>query len=226
MKRADGSTACVSHADPPVGTYATISGQEETLPDPDALKGKNSHEDHQRILAAAVDRAVSLQTVCPCVPRSIGHRSRIRGVWEVCGAWRLVAGASDVRALWLRRLLRQVEEQARPRAFPPNWPSLDPALQRAGYGLGVVLRGRGASRPDMTEVFVAGAYFGSPRTGVLTRWQARRKSWALPIFDRSTPDPWAAGLPASSFAAASSSGDGGSAGSFDDGGPRPTAFRS
>jgi hypothetical protein len=35
----------------------------------------------------------------------------------------------------------------------------------------------------MTEVFVAGAYFGSPRTGVLTMWQARRKSWALPIFE-------------------------------------------
>src|SRR5215207_7846089 len=81
-------------------------------------------------------------------------------------AWRLVAGASDVPAVWLRRLLRQVKEQARPRAFPPNWPSLDPALQRAGYGLGVVLGGRGASRPDMTEVFVAGAYFGSPRTCV------------------------------------------------------------
>jgi len=27
----------------------------------------------------------------------------------------------------------------------------------------------------MTEVLVAGAYFGSPRTGVLRRWQARRK---------------------------------------------------
>jgi hypothetical protein len=143
------------------------------LPDPDFLKEK-PHEDHQRILAAAVDRAVPLQTVFPCVPRSIGHRSRIRGVWKVRGAWRLVAGASDVPAVWLRRLLRQVKEQARPRAFPPNWPSPDPALQRAGYGLGVVLRGRGASRPDMTEVFVAGAYFGSPRTGVLTRWQARR----------------------------------------------------
>ena len=138
---------------------------------------RNSHEDHQRILAAAVDRAVSLQAVFPCVPRSIGHRSRIRGVWEMRGAWRLVAGASDVPTVWLRRLLRQVKEQARPRAFPPNWPSLDPALQRAGYGLGVVLRGRGASRPDMTEVLVAGAYFGSPRTGVLRRWQARRKPW-------------------------------------------------
>jgi hypothetical protein len=33
-----------------------------------------------------VDRAVPLQTVFPCVPRSIGHRSRIRGVW---GMWRL-----------------------------------------------------------------------------------------------------------------------------------------
>jgi hypothetical protein len=134
-----------------------------------------------------VDRAVPLQAVFPSVPRPIGHRSRIRGVWGMRGAGGLVAGTSDVPAVWLRRLLRQVKEQACPRAFPPNWPSLDPALQRAGYGLGVVLRGRGASRPDMTEVFVAGAYFGSPRTGVLTRWQARRKSWALPIFDRSTP---------------------------------------
>jgi len=58
--------------------------------------------------------------------------------------------------VWLRRLLRQVKEQARPRAFPPNWPSLDPALQRAGYGLGVVLCGRGPSRPDMTEVLLPG----------------------------------------------------------------------
>jgi hypothetical protein len=66
-----------------------------------------------------------------------------------------MASASDVPAVWLRRLLRQVKEQARPRAFPPNWPSLDPALQGAGYGLGVVLRGRGASRPDMTHIFVA-----------------------------------------------------------------------
>ena len=94
-----------------------------------------------------------------------------------------MASASDVPAVWLRRLLRQVKEQARPRAFPPNWPSLDPALQGAGYGLGVVLRGRGASRPDMTHFFVAGAYFGSPRTGVLATWQARSKSWALPIFE-------------------------------------------
>jgi hypothetical protein len=139
-----------------MGTHATIGGQEGLLPDPDSPEGRNSHEDHQRIIAAAVDRAVSLQTVYPRVPRSIGRRSRIRGVWKVRGAWRLVAGASDVPAVWLRRLLRQVEEQARPRAFQPNWPSLDPALQRAGYELGVVLRGRGASRPDMTEVFVAG----------------------------------------------------------------------
>ena len=72
------------------------------------------------------------------------------------GAGGLVAGTSDVPAVWLRRLLRQVKEQARPRAFPPNWPSLDPALQGAGYGLGVVLRGRGASRPDMTEVLLPG----------------------------------------------------------------------
>ncbi|MDF2761120.1 MAG: hypothetical protein K0S99_3755 [Thermomicrobiales bacterium] len=72
------------------------------------------------------------------------------------GAWRLVAGASDVPTVWLHRLLRQVKEQARPRAFPPNWPSLDPALQRAGYGLGVVLCGRGPSRPDMTEVLLPG----------------------------------------------------------------------
>ena len=71
-------------------------------------------------------------------------------------ARRLVAGASDVPAVWLRRLLRQVKKQARPRAFPPNWPSLDPAFQGAGYGLGVVLRGRGASRPDMTEVLLPG----------------------------------------------------------------------
>jgi hypothetical protein len=98
-----------------------------------------------------MDRAVPFQIVFPCVPRSIGHRSRIRRVWEMRGAWRLVAGASDVPTVWLRRLLRQVKEQARPRAFPPNWPSLDPALQRAGYGLGVVLCGRGPARPDMTE---------------------------------------------------------------------------
>ena len=39
----------------------------------------------------------------------------------------------------------------------------------------------------MTEVFVAGAYLGSPRTGVLTRWQARRKSCALLIFDPTHP---------------------------------------
>jgi hypothetical protein len=103
-----------------------------------------------------MDRAVPYQSVFPCVPRSIGHRSRIRGVWEMRGAWRLVAGASDVPTVWLRRLLRQVKEQARPRAFPPNWPSLDPALQRAGYGLGVVLCGRGPARPDMTEVFCRG----------------------------------------------------------------------
>ena len=117
---------------------------------------ENAHEDHQRILAAAVDRAVPFQTVFPCVPRSIGHRSRIRSVWEMRGAWRLVAGASDVPTVWLRRLLRQVKEQARPRAFPPNWPSLDPALRRAGYGLGVVLCRRGPSRPDMTEVLLPG----------------------------------------------------------------------
>jgi hypothetical protein len=103
-----------------------------------------------------VDRAVPFQTVFPCVPRSIGHRSRIRGVWEMRGAGKLVAGASDVPTVWLRRLLRQVKEQARPRAFPPNWPSLDPALQRAGYGLGVVLCGRGPARPDMTEVLLPG----------------------------------------------------------------------
>jgi hypothetical protein len=103
-----------------------------------------------------VDRAVPFQTVFPSVPRSIGHRSRIRGVWEMRSAWRLVAGASDVPTVWLRRLLRQVKEQARPRAFPPNWPSLDPALQRAGYGLGVVLCGRGPARPDMTEVLLPG----------------------------------------------------------------------
>ena len=72
------------------------------------------------------------------------------------GAWRLVAGASDVPTVWLRRLLRQVKEQARSRAFPPNWPSLDPALRRAGYGLGVVLCGRGPARPDMTEVCCRG----------------------------------------------------------------------
>ena len=71
-------------------------------------------------------------------------------------AWRLVACASDVPAVWLRRLLRQVKEQARPRAFPPNWPSINPAPQGAGYGLGVVLRRRGASRPDMTEVLLPG----------------------------------------------------------------------
>jgi hypothetical protein len=144
---------------------------------------EDSYEDHQRILAAAMDRTVPLQTVFPCLPRSIRQRSGIRCVWEVRVAWGLLAGASDVPAVWLRRLLRQVKEQARPRAFPPNWPSLDPALQGAWYGLGVVLRGRGASRPDMTEVFVAGAYFRSPRTGVLARWQARPKSWALPIFE-------------------------------------------
>jgi len=117
---------------------------------------ENAHEDHQRILAAAMDRAVPFQIVFPCVPRSIGHRSRIRGVWEMRGAWRLVAGASNVPTVWLRRLLRQVKEQARPRAFPPNWPSLDPALQRAGYGLGVVLCGRGPARPDMTELLLPG----------------------------------------------------------------------
>ena len=98
-----------------------------------------------------------------------------------------MASASDVPAVWLRRLLRQVKEQARPRAFPPNWPSIDPALQGAGYGLGVVLRGRGASRPDTTHIFCCEAYFGSPRTGVLARWQARSKSWALPNFEP-TPD--------------------------------------
>jgi hypothetical protein len=150
-------------ADRLAGTHATISAQEETLPDPGFPEGRNSHEDHQRILAADVDRAVPPQTVFPCVPCSIGHRSRVRGLWEMRGAWRLVAGASDVPAVWLRRLLRQVKEQARPRAFPPNWPSLDPALQGARYGLGVVLRGRGASRPDMTEVLLPGL-FGSPRS--------------------------------------------------------------
>ena len=31
-----------------------------------------------------------------------------------------MASASDVPAVWLRRLLRQVKEQARPRAFPPT----------------------------------------------------------------------------------------------------------
>jgi hypothetical protein len=125
------------------------------LPYPDSLKG-DAHEDRQRILAAAVDRAVSLQTVFPCVPRSIGHRSRIRGLWEMRGAWRHVAGASDVPAVWLRGLLRQVKEQARPRSFPPYWPSLGAPIQGAGHGLGVVLRGRGPSRPDMTEVLLPG----------------------------------------------------------------------
>jgi hypothetical protein len=133
-----------------------ISGTGKNVARPRFPEGRNAHEDHQRILAAAVDRAVPFQTVFPCVPRSIGHRSRIRGVWEMRGAWRLVAGASDVPTVWLHRLLRQVKEQARPRAFPPNWPSLDPALQRAGYGLGVVLCGRGPSRPDMTEVLLPG----------------------------------------------------------------------
>jgi hypothetical protein len=141
---------------PPVGTHATISGRKETLPGPRFFEGRNAHEDHQRILAPGVDRAVPFQIVFPYVSRSMGHRSRIRGLWEMRGAWRVVAGASDVPAVWLRRLLRQVKEQARPRAFPPNWPSLDPALQRAGYGLGVVLRGRGPSRPDMTEVLLPG----------------------------------------------------------------------
>jgi hypothetical protein len=32
-------------------------------------------------------------------------------------AWGLVAGASDVPAVWLRRLLRQVKEQARREHF-------------------------------------------------------------------------------------------------------------
>jgi hypothetical protein len=74
----------------------------------------------------------------------------------LCGAWRLLASASDVPAVWSCRLLRQVKVQARPRAFPSNWPSLDPALQGAGHGLGVVLCRRGASRPDMTDVIDAG----------------------------------------------------------------------
>jgi hypothetical protein len=138
-----------------------------------------------------MDRTVPLQTVFPRVPRSLGHRSGIRCVWEVRGAWGLLAGAADVPAVRLRRLLRQVKEQACPRAFPSNWPSLDPTLQRAGYGLGVVLRGRGASRHDMTAGFIAGAYFGSARTGVPATWEARPKSWANrsssppgPDFDR------------------------------------------
>ena len=59
---------------PPVGTHATIGGQEEALPD-QIPEGRYSHEDHQRILAAAVDRAVPLQTVFPCVPRSICNDS-------------------------------------------------------------------------------------------------------------------------------------------------------
>src|SRR5688572_5264115 len=107
---------------------------EETLPDPDSLKGERP-------------RRSSTYSCGGCGPGS-------PFVWEMRGAWRFVAGASDVPSVWLRRLLRQVKEQARPRAFLPNWPSLDPALQRAGYGLGVVLRGRGASRPDMTEVLL------------------------------------------------------------------------
>src|SRR4029450_129591 len=93
--------------------------------------------------------------------RSSRHQSRIRGLREVRGAWSLLASASDVPAVWLRRLLRQIKEQARPRAFASNWPSLDPALQGAGHGLGVVLRRRGASRHDMTDVFSRTSEYGT-----------------------------------------------------------------
>ena len=67
-------------ADPPVGTHATISGQEETLPDPDSLR-ENSNEDHQRSLAAGVDRAIPLQTVFAVYLA----RADIGPASEVCG---------------------------------------------------------------------------------------------------------------------------------------------
>ena len=139
----------------------------ERLPDPDFPKGRSSHEDHQHFLAAGLDRAVPPQTVFAPEPRSSGHRSRIRGVRGMHGTRRLMARAANVPAMWARRLLRQIKEQARPRTFPSQRPSLDPALQGARDELGVVLCGRGPSRSDLTNSFPK-AYVGSPATGELT----------------------------------------------------------
>jgi len=53
-----------------------------------------------------------------------------------------------------------------------------------------VLRGRGPSRSDLTAIVVAEAYFGSPRTGVLARWQAPRTSRALPNLELTVGGSW------------------------------------
>ena len=155
----------------------------KTLPDPDSLKGETPTE----IINIFLRRMWTGQFRSkPCSHVHLA-RADIGPASEVCAE--CVALGDSWPALRMCLLCGYVgccdkskNKHAREH-FRQKWPSLDPALQRAGYGLGVVLRGRGASRPEMTEVFVAGAYFGSPRTGVLTRWQARRKSWALPIFD-------------------------------------------
>jgi hypothetical protein len=48
------------------------------------------------------------------------------------GTRRLMACAANVPAMWSRRLLRQIKEQARPRAFPSNRPSLDRPYKERG----------------------------------------------------------------------------------------------
>ena len=60
-----------------------------------------------------------------------------------------MASASDVPAVWLRRLLRQVKEQARPRAFPPTGhPLTRPTRSGVWTGCGVTWTRRFSTRYD------------------------------------------------------------------------------
>jgi hypothetical protein len=70
-------------ADPPAGTHATISGQEETLPDPDSLKGETPTKIINVFLQRVWTGQFRSKPLFPCAPRSIGHPSGVRGVWAV-----------------------------------------------------------------------------------------------------------------------------------------------
>ena len=127
--------------------------RKKTLPDPDSLKGVTPTK-IINLFCGGCGPGSSAPNRVPCSPL----RADIGPASEVCAECVALGDswpALDVPAVWLRRLLRQVKKQARPRTFPPDWPSTL-ALQRAGYGLSVVLRGRGASRPEMTESSLPG----------------------------------------------------------------------
>jgi hypothetical protein len=68
-------------ADPPVGTHATISGREETLPDPDSLKG----ETPTKIINVFLRRLWTGQFRSKSCSHAYLARSDIGPASEVCG---------------------------------------------------------------------------------------------------------------------------------------------